>query len=216
MTSGPLHDAFSSTGTKRRIRAGTTLFPAGSEAREVFLIEKGRVKCTAASESGRESLLAVRGPGDLLGELSALDGSTRSAAAIAIDPVELYTLSAPKFVEILGTYPGAGLELVKVLSARLRDADRTRAEFGSHDSMARVARRLLELADRFGTTGPGAAEQIRIDLPLTQDELASWTGASREAVAKALRVLRDENVIETGRRVVTVLDEPGLRKRALI
>ena len=216
MPSGPMHEAFSSAGTKRRIRAGTTLFPEGSEAREVFLIEKGRVKCAASSESGRESLLAVRGPGDLLGELSALDGSTRSAAAVAVDPVELYTLPAAKFIEILGTYPGAGLELVRVLSARLRDADRKRAEFGSHDSMARVARRLLELADRFGTTGQATGGQIRIDLPLTQDELASWTGASREAVAKALRVLRDENVIETGRRVVTVLDEQRLRQRALI
>lgn len=212
-TEGPIAAAFLSTGTKKRLRAGTVLFLEGSDPRDVFLVTKGRVKCTATTESGREALLAVRGPGDLLGELSALDGAPRSAGAIALDTVEVYAVSDRQFVDILGRHPGAGLELVRVLSARLRDADRKRAEFGSHDSLVRVARRLVELADRFGT---GSGAQITIDLPLTQDELASWTGSSREAVAKALRILRDERVVETGRRVVTVLDPEALRRRALV
>jgi CRP/FNR family transcriptional regulator, cyclic AMP receptor protein len=69
----------------------------------------------------------------------------------------------------------------------------------------------VELADRFGSAGGG---QIEIELPLSQEELASWTGASREAVSKALHTLRAAGVVETGRRHVTVLDVAGLRRRA--
>lgn len=210
---GPIATAFRAGGARRKIRAGHVIFTEASAPRDVFLITRGRVKCSAVAESGRESVLAVRGPGDLLGELSALDGAPRSAAAVTIDTVEVLAVSDQQFIEILGRSPGAGLELVRILSARLRESDRQRAEFGSHDSIVRVARRLVELAGRFGADAGG---QIRIDLPLTQEELAGWTGSSREAVAKALRVLRAEQLIETGRRVVTVTDPSGLRRRALL
>jgi len=94
---------------------------------------------------------------------------------------------------------------------RLRDADRKRIEFGTYDALGRVALRLAELAERFGQT---AERGVRITLPLTQDELAAWTGSSRESVTKALRTLRRHGVIETSRRSVAVLDVDGLRARA--
>ena len=83
--------------------------------------------------------------------------------------------------------------------------------FGAYDIAARVAGRLVELADRFGEAVP---DGVRISVPLSQDELAGWVGASREAVAKALRVLRDRGLVTTGRRTMTVLDLDGLRGRA--
>lgn len=210
-TDSPLVAAVVARGSRRRIRKGAVLFHEDSAATEVFLIQKGRVKITSTSESGRETLLAVRGPGDLLGEISALDGARRSAAATAIDSVELVAVTAEVFVDVLGRHPGAGLALVRVLTGRLRDADRKRAEFGTADASVRVARRLLELADRYGVV---TDEGVRIDLALTQDELASWTGASREAVAKALRALREDGTVATGRKSVIVTDLEGLRGRA--
>ena len=74
-----------------------------------------------------------------------------------------------------------------------------------------MAARLVELAERFGEPTNGG---VRVGLPLSQDELAGWTGASREAVSKALRSLRDRGLIETGRRRVVIYDLEGLRKRA--
>jgi CRP-like cAMP-binding protein len=99
-----------------------------------------------------------------------------------------------------------------MLSSRLRDADEKRVEFAAYDSVGRVARRLVEMAGRFGDPeGLG----VRITLPLTQEELAGWTGSSREAVSKALQALRDRGLIETKRRAVTVLDLEGLTRRAI-
>ena len=103
------------------------------------------------------------------------------------------------------------MALLRLVTSRLRDADRKRVEFGAFDIAARVAGRLVELADRFGEPVP---DGVRIPVPLSQDELAGWVGASREAVAKALRVLRDRGLLTTGRRTMTVLDLDGLRRRA--
>jgi CRP-like cAMP-binding protein len=101
--------------------------------------------------------------------------------------------------------------LMRSLTDRLRDADRKRIEFGVYDTLNRVARRLVELVDRFGQP---AESGIRITLPLTQEELASWVGASREAVSKALRTLRADGYVRTQRRTITVIDIEGLRRRA--
>jgi CRP-like cAMP-binding protein len=100
---------------------------------------------------------------------------------------------------------------MRTLTGRLRDADRKRVEFGSYDAVSRVALRLVELADRFGEP---TADGILVTLPFTQDELAGWVGASREAVVKALRALRRTGCVRTQRRSVVVCDLPALRRRA--
>jgi CRP-like cAMP-binding protein len=99
-----------------------------------------------------------------------------------------------------------------MLSSRLRDADEKRIEFSAYDSVGRVARRLVEMAARFGDPQD---QGLRITLPLSQEELAGWTGSSREAVSKALQSLRSKGLIETERRAVTILDLPRLASRAL-
>jgi CRP-like cAMP-binding protein len=155
-------------------------------------------------------VVAVRGPGDVIGELAAIDHSEpRSASAYAMEPVVVHVVSAGEFEAFLEKTPGAALVLLRTLTHRLRDASRTQMEFGSFDTVARVARRLDEL---IATHGEETSEGIRIALPLTQEELAGWVGASRESVARALRTLRDAGVISTGRRQVLVLDPPALLK----
>jgi CRP-like cAMP-binding protein len=100
---------------------------------------------------------------------------------------------------------------MRILTGRLGDADRKRIEFGVYGTLNRVARRLVELADRFGEPTEFGT---RISLPLTPDELASWVGASREAVTKALRILRTHGYVLTHRRTFTVIDIEGLRRTA--
>jgi CRP-like cAMP-binding protein len=95
--------------------------------------------------------------------------------------------------------------------AKLRDADRKRIEFGAHDTTGRVAARLVEMAERFGQP---VDDGMKIGLPFSQDELAGWTGASREAVSKALGVLRSAGEIRTGRMTVVVRDLEALRRRS--
>lgn len=197
-------------GRRRRWPAGASMFLEGERSGTVVFVVSGRVKVFSLTDEGEEILLAVRGPGALLGEVSAVDGGPRSASVAALEPVEAVVLTADAFVEFLRTHAGAATLLLQLVVARLRDADRKRVEFAAYDIASRVARRLVELAERFGEPDENG---VRITVALSQDELAGWVGASREAVAKALRVLRDRGLVSTGRRTMTVLDLPALRRR---
>jgi CRP-like cAMP-binding protein len=99
-----------------------------------------------------------------------------------------------------------------MLVRRLAEADRDRIDLATHDSIGRVAKRLLELAADHGVPAGGAGR--RIDLSLSQDELASWTGATRETVARALRLMRQLGWVTTAHRTITVLDPAAVRARA--
>lgn len=204
-------DALTALGRRRALKRSTTLFTEGDTSDRVVIVVSGRVKVSYFTEDGREVVLAVRGPGELLGEFSAIDGEPRSATATALDDVEALMIGAEDFRSFVRERPTAAFALLELVVARLRDADRKRIEFAAHDTVGRVARRLVEMAERFGTPDERGT---RIDLPLSQDELAGWTGASREAVSKALQHLRGRGWIETGRRNIIVLDLHGLRSRA--
>ena len=198
-------------GRKKRFSAGTPLFHEGDASDWLAFVLQGRVKASYYTEDGREVVLAILDPGDLIGELSALDGEPRSATVTAMEEVEALILTAGAFRHFLETQPRVAVNLVVSLTRKLRDADRKRVEFGVYDSVGRVARRLVELAERFGEPG---ADGITIGVPLSQQELAGWTGSSREAVAKALQTLRGLGWVETRRRQFVVKDLDALRRRA--
>jgi len=185
------------------VGAGEVLVHEGATTGRVDVIVAGRVKASAVGDDGREIVLAVRGPGDITGELSAIDGLPHSATTTALEPVEVLTIGADTFVGFLRDHPDVTLDLLRTVVGRLRDADRKRVEFGSADTVGRVAHRLAELAAKHGVAA--ADGSVAIDLPLSQTELAGWVGASREAVTRALRVLRDRGVIETGRRSIRII-----------
>jgi len=191
-----------------RFRRGQALFTEGDVADRVFVIERGWVTITSVGPGGREIVLGLRGPDDVIGELSALDGAPRSATALAAAEMEATVVPGSALIRALGD-PAAAMALLRVLATRLRDADRKRLEFASLDSLGRVAWRLHELGERFGEE---TANGIEIELPLSQEQLASWCGASREATVKALAVLRALGSITTGRRSVLIRDADALRR----
>lgn len=198
-------------GRPRRLPAGTPLFVEGTRSDTVVVVISGRVKVFSSAQDGTEVVLAVRGPGALLGELAAIDEQPHSASVSSSEPVEVLTVGLRGFTAFLQAHPRTLWLLMRILTARLRDADRKRAEFGVYDTLNRVARRLVELVDRFGEPTESG---IKITLPFTQEELAGWVGSSREAVAKALRTLRARGYVRTQRRTFTVVDLEGLRRHA--
>jgi CRP/FNR family transcriptional regulator, cyclic AMP receptor protein len=186
-------------GHVRRFRRGQALFTEGDRAERVFLIETGWVMISCTSAEGREIVLGLRGSGDIIGELSTLDGEARSATAIAVADVDAIVAS------------GAVRELIGVLATRLRDADRKRLQFATLDTLGRVAERLLELSERFGqSTNDG----VSVEMPFSQEQLASWCWASREATVKALAALRSLHCISTGRQSLVIHDMTALRGHA--
>ena len=199
-------------GRRRRYRRGAVVFHEGGGSDEIVVVLAGRVKVSTVTAEGKEVVLAFRGPGDLLGELSAIDGEARSATVGALEPVEAAVVAASEFRAFLSAHPRVAILLLEMLARRLRDADRKRVEFGAHDTLGRVSARLVELAERYGEP---VADGVRITLPLSQEELAGWTGSSREAVGKALHALRGLGWVRTERRRITVLEMEPLRRRSM-
>ena len=209
-TEDALSAALRREGHVRRFRRGQALFTEGDIAERVFLIDRGRVLISCTSTDGREIVLGLRGPGDIIGELSALDGEARSATALVLAEVEAVVAPGSALARALEDVDAAR-DLIGILAVRLRDADRKRLEFATLDTLGRVAERLLELAGMFGTPAP---EGISVDLPLSQEQLASWCGASRESTVKALATLRALNCISTGRQSLLIHDPEALRRHA--
>jgi CRP-like cAMP-binding protein len=197
-------------GHARQFRRGQALFIEGDRAERVFLVERGWVIVTCTAPGGREIVLGLRGRGEIIGELSALDGAQRSATAVAVDDVAAIVATGSVLTRALED-ADAARELIRVLAGRLRDADRKRLEFAALDALGRIAWRLLELSEQFGEDSP---DGIVVDLPLSQEQLASWCGASRESTVKALASLRSLGCVSTGRRNLVIRDVEALRRHA--
>lgn len=198
-------------GHERTYSAGEYLFQEGTAPTDVIVVRSGLVKLTKSNADGREVMLELRGPGELLCEMSAVDGSCRSATGVAIRPVSALSLPASRFTQLLAEQPRLSFAVLRTVVERVRQSAERQLEGGTADSMARICARLIELA------GPAAASQagpIVIKSPLTQQELGDWSGVSRDAATLALGTLRKLGWLETGRRRFVIRNYEGILKRA--
>jgi len=194
----------------RAFRPGEVIFHRDDPGQVLYVIREGKVRIYITSSEGQEVALAVFGPGDSFGELALLDGQARSASAVAIDAVETYTLQRTDFANAVIRYPRIAIQVMNVLSHRLRQTDAMIEDLLFLNVHGRVAKKLLELAEMHGVkTGDG----IRIDMRLTQSNLASLVGASRESVNKVIGYFTDKQFISIDRRQITILRLAELRRR---
>jgi CRP/FNR family transcriptional regulator, cyclic AMP receptor protein len=191
-------------GTRRRWSRGDDLIREAESTRNVVLIKHGRVKITLTAPSGKQVILAIRGPGDLLGESAAIDGQDRSATITALTEVDAVSVTRAEFWQLLRVAPDITHELLVMMSSRLRESTRRRLEQGVYDVPTRTARWLLDAAAHSDPIAGGAGYVVR----LTQTDLADAVGASRVSVANALKRFRKENAVVTNRGAFHILD-PG-------
>lgn len=203
--------ALEALGRVTRFPTATRLMHEGEPGESVMVILDGHVKASCVTPEGHEMVLSFRGPGDVLGEMSFLDSARRSSSVTAIESVQALVLSGRAFRAYLEATPAAALTLIDVIARRFRDANRKRIQFSASDTTGRVAARLVELAERYGEADGNG---IRIALPVTQEELGSWTSSSRAGVAKALQTMRELGWIETSRKRITIRDVDALADRA--
>jgi CRP/FNR family cyclic AMP-dependent transcriptional regulator len=203
--------ALLSLGRRRRYPARSPVFFEGDDAHEVLIIHSGQVKVTLTSLEGREVVLDVLGAGELLGELSAIDGAPRSAGAASLGAVELVAIDVDRFNQFVDEHHAVAVALLRSVAGRLRHTTRRQVEFGTVDALGRVCGRIVEMMDRYGR--PDGA-RVEVAAPVSQSELGGWTGLSREAVVKALAALRALGWIATTGRTITVIDPAALRSRA--
>jgi CRP-like cAMP-binding protein len=195
---------------RKSFAAGQPILHAGAAGDDLVLIISGTVRLTTSGSGEREVIIAQRGEGELVGEMAALGGLRRTASAVAVDQVEVGLLGAAEFRSFLAEHPRAMFVLVRMLISRLAAADRDRIALATQDSIGRVARCLLELsgARSGGNSAPGRK------LAVSQDELARWTGATRETVSRALNLMRQLGWVSTEHRTITILDPEALRERS--
>jgi CRP-like cAMP-binding protein len=197
--------ALLAAGRARSYPRGGVVFRQGDRSDFIVVILEGRVKIIFGADDGTETILSVRGPGAIVGELGAIDAGARLATVIALESLRTRVLTATEFHDFIATRPGAAPPLLRMLVGRLREADRRRVEFGAYAATQRVAHLLAELAQA-QNTNPGESTIIR----LSQQELARMVGASRESATRALAELRDRKIIRTGRRAITILQPDAL------
>ncbi|MGZ6839381.1 MAG: Crp/Fnr family transcriptional regulator [Frankiaceae bacterium] len=198
--------------TRRSAKRGTVLFSEGDRGENVHLVLAGKVKITRAAADGRENLLALLGPGELFGELSLFDPGPRTATATALTDIEVATLGHAALPPWLASRPQAAMRLLQVLARRLRRTNEAMADLVFTDVPGRVAKALLDLAQKFSSPGPGPG--TRVEHGLTQEELAQYVGASRETVNKALADFASRGWLRLDSRAVILLDPDRLARRA--
>ncbi len=199
-------------GAQRSLPEGSTLFMEGDGPHDVTVVDAGDIKIVTAAPNGQEVVLDVVGPGELLGELSALDGAPRSATAVTLTDCQVTSIPVDRFLAYLQEHPVSMGSLLAVVIRRLRHANARQLEFSTTDALGRVCARLEEMAERYGVVdGDG---RVRLELAITQTELAQWCGLSREAVVKALRKLRQLGWVSSVDGVITIEDRDQVRARS--
>jgi CRP/FNR family transcriptional regulator, cyclic AMP receptor protein len=196
------------SGSPRSYAPGDVVVRERETSTFVLAILSGWSVVSVETERGTRLILALRGKGEVIGDLAAVDQHPRSATVTALSALRGVVLPGEGFRRFLAARPVATRLIMRQLSFRLRSADGERRSLASETVLQRLCARLVELVERAGRPAP---EGVVVDLPLPQHDLASAIGATREAVAKALRLLRAQGLVETGPRRLVVTDTEVLR-----
>ena len=193
------------------LRRGEVLFNEGDSGDRLYILLTGKVKLGHTSVDGRENLLAVLGPGEIVGELTLFDPGLRSATATAVATTELLALEHNQLMGFIDSHPTLAKDMLRALAVRLRLTNIALADLVFSDVPGRVAKALLDLAERFGAP---TEDGIHVPHDLTQEELAQLVGASRETINKSLAEFSSRGWIRLEGRAVTLIDVERLKRRA--
>jgi CRP-like cAMP-binding protein len=178
------------------------LFLAGDRARRVFGIARGVIKLGSRNADGGETILGLAVQGDLVGEIAAIDELPQPLDAVAATPCEVLSFDADELLEAVPRNPAASHELNASLAARLRWTSDCAAERAAAPAGARLAGRLLDLADLIGRVDGDA---VTLDLPMGQGDLGRLAGICRESVCKNLRRMKADGILDYHGRKLRIL-----------
>jgi CRP/FNR family transcriptional regulator/CRP/FNR family cyclic AMP-dependent transcriptional regulator len=194
---------------ERHFNAGEVIFHEGDSGHLMYLVKAGSVRIFVNGLDGSEtSVILVGNVGQMFGELAVIDGLPRSATAVAMTPTILCTLNRDTFRDHMRRYPQFSLNFMNALSTRVRYNTMQMDSFASLGVSQRLARKLMELAQNYGQI---ESNGVYIDMTLTQSDLASLIGATRESINKNLRAFRRHQWIHMDQGHITILDPEALR-----
>ncbi|HEY2693968.1 MAG TPA: Crp/Fnr family transcriptional regulator [Pseudonocardiaceae bacterium] len=190
---------------------GHVIFAEGEPGDRLYIIQSGKVKLGRKSPDGRENLLWIAGPSDMFGELSIFDPGPRTSTATTVTDVRAVSMDRPALRDWITKRPEIAEQLLRAVARRLRRTNNMLSEQIFTDVPGRVARALLQFAQRFGSQEAGL---LRVTHDLTQEEIAQLVGASRETVNKALADFAHRGWLRLEGKSVLILDPERLARRA--
>lgn len=193
----------------RRFAPTVTIFHQDMPGTMLYLIESGCVRIFSLGKTGQELTLSILGPKEMFGELALLDRKPHSASAVTMNETVVWMLSLRDFEDLLDRYPSILREINVTLVNRLRKTTHLVEALIFEDILGRLAYQFLHLMDQYGQT---VSDGIVIDVPLTQAELATLVGATRESVNKCISIMRSQNLIRTEEAKITLINPSGLRR----
>jgi CRP-like cAMP-binding protein len=194
---------------RRTFASGVVLFHQDMPGLTLYLIEEGWVRIYSIGQSGQELTHSIFGSGDVFGELSLLDQKHHSATAVTLAPTVVWLLPRADLYDCLERYPSVHRALLQLLVSRIRTVISHSEAMTFQDVQGRLAYELIYLAERHGVQEEG---EVIIKIPLTQGDLATMVGASRESVNKALAALRSRDLVRVSGSNFSVGNLDGLRR----
>ena len=189
--------------TKRSYQKNNMILMEDEFGDTFFIIAGGSIKITRISEDGREVILAMLGEGEFFGEMSLLDGETRSANAIAIEESKVLILKRHDFLLFLERFPKIAISLLTEMAGRIRKSDQQIESLSLSDAEHRIGITLIRMAEELGTIRQGKVEIS--NLPYQQD-IANMAGTSRETVSRMMKILEEKGFIKRSGHNLSILD----------
>lgn len=193
----------------RQYEQGEVIFREGDPGEVLYMVQSGQVRIFINSLDGSETSVILFGRvGDIFGELAVIDGLPRSATAVALDKTTLYTIQRQVFSQHMRHMPQLSFNFMHELTKKVRYNTLQMDSLTSLPVPQRLARKLMEMAQNYGRVQTNG---VAIDMTLTQSDLASLIGATRESTNKALRDFRQKEWILLEQGQITILDPEALR-----
>ncbi|HBO83422.1 MAG: hypothetical protein A2073_01005 [Deltaproteobacteria bacterium GWC2_42_11] len=201
-----LHIVFEKTYKK-----GEVIFHSDDEGSSLFILKSGMVKISIFDKKGREDILKIVHPYDCFGEMSLLDGQHRSATVTAMEDSTTLIIQRGDFINLIKEHPDVALDILAMLSRRLRKTDEKIASLRFSDAYGKVARVLLDFSAESGVKKNNG---IVFDLNISRETMANLAGISRETATRILKEFQSNGCIKINRRKITILDESVLKREA--
>ena len=183
---------------------GEMVYLAGDKESRLYVIHTGKVKIIRFTESGKEQVIRVLGPGEFMGELSLFSPEPMQDYGEVIEKANMCVIDGAKLKELMGKYPSIGLKVMEELSKRLEKAETLIENINHYSVEKRLSNALLELSDGKGV----------INLDMSKKDLASNIGMSQETLSRKLSAFQDEGIIDLkGHRKIIILDEEALEEK---
>jgi len=198
-------DDISKLAATRTYPKNTIIISEGDDSDSLYAVLSGKVKVYLSDDEGREIIINILSDGEYFGELALLDDSPRSASVMTLEETKLAVISKAAFEESLSKNPAMALHIIRELSSRLRSLTRNVKSLALMDVYGRVARTLLDMAE------PTGNDKLEIRQKLTQRDIASMVGASREMVSRILKDLSTGGYITIQNKTITINEKlpPG-------